>query len=152
MLVPAPSLVLLPLTLAAPELSPWLVLFNVFCCAIGLRFYRRALPVFVVGGFITAWPLFIVHSVTEAMSRQFLNRPPFVLHPFLLAGEMQIQAKILPRNIHYYPANGAGLRPAVVDIYAFDAVFSGVGNQIAIFYVERFLRDVFYGSSHELAP
>lgn len=109
--VPAPNLRLLPFTIAAPELAPWLAGLNLCLLAVAVSVQRR-LALFVVPPLlVTVWPLAQIAGVRREIERQL----PEVRRPVAARGE--ITPVVLPLNIHLYQPHIDGARPAVIDIY-----------------------------------
>jgi len=75
-LVPAPNLTFLPLTVAVPELTPWLAAGNLAAAAMAALFYRRAvfyrraMPVFLASLLLAFGLLAQVRPVQVEMNRQ----------------------------------------------------------------------------------
>ncbi|MBZ5728287.1 MAG: alpha/beta hydrolase [Acidobacteriia bacterium] len=112
---------LLPFTVAAPELAPWLIVISFLGLAAALRAFRRlALPA-LAALLIAAWPLMQIPTVEHKMATQLTapaQRPPFVLLDcFRGIRTAAIEPELLPFNIHYYRPRAAGDRPGLIDIY-----------------------------------
>ncbi len=124
--VPSPNLVLLPLTIAAPELSPWLLVFDLLAVAAAMRFYRPAIPFAVVSLALSSWPLVQLQDVHTRASIPSANElrgtgsaASVLLDCFRGFGTASVQPQRLPLNILYYPPEGGGraAAPALIDIY-----------------------------------
>ena len=140
--IPAPNLTMLALTIAVPELAPWLALFLLVACAGALRFHRRLAPFLLAAAFIVAWPLTRIPGVEQRMAAQLPQpllqplpqpvpqplpqpMPQLLPQPLLLglpdffrpieAGD--IQPETLPLNIRYYRPKVAGTHPSLIEIY-----------------------------------
>jgi acetyl esterase/lipase len=107
-IVPAPFYSLLPLTVAAPELSPWLVLFNLMCCALALRFWRRSILIFFVSLLICSWPVYETRKLDGTIHW---------IDCFRGIETGTAQPEVLPLNIRFYPPEAPGPRPGIVSIY-----------------------------------
>jgi acetyl esterase/lipase len=124
-LIPAPRLNLMPLTVSAPELSPWLVLFHFMAAAIIFRFHRRLIPAVLASLLVSAWPLMEIPSVERSVAAQLSpsnskgqRRTLFNLRDCLRGMKTpQIASESLPLHILLYRGTGDGYRPALVDIY-----------------------------------
>jgi acetyl esterase/lipase len=118
MLVPAPLLALLPLTIAVPEFSPWLATFSMLVCVVAFRYHRRLAPWILCCLLILAWPLAEIPGVTRRMSAQMPQSQPFrVLDLFRGLPAAKVEPETLPLNIRYYRPAGDGPRPGLIDIY-----------------------------------
>ncbi len=118
MLAPAPSLALLPLTIAVPELSPWLAVFSLLVFGVALRFYRRLAPWVLVSTLILCWPLAEVPGIERRMAAQLGPSAPVHMPDFFrgMPGA-SVKPETLPLNIAYYRPQGDGPHPALIDIY-----------------------------------
>jgi len=124
-LVPAPNLVLLPLTIAAPELSPCLLVFNLLAVAAAIRFYRPAIPFVIASLALSSWPLVQLQNIHILASNPAAtqvygtgNVTSLLLDCFRGGGADSIQPQRLPLHILYYPPKGGGATPAaLIDIY-----------------------------------
>lgn len=121
-LLPAPTRSLLPLTVAAPELAAWLILFNLAAGATAWKFQPGLLPFFAISMLISAWPLAQIPGVERRMADQIAAAPaPSVPAVFLrsIVGipSQRIKPESLPLNILFYHADGEGPRPAIIDIH-----------------------------------
>lgn len=123
--LPAPTLVLLPLTIAAPELSPWLVVLNLLAAGAALRFYRPAIP-FALGSLVlSSWPLIQlqnVHTISSGPAVKQMRRTEsggsLLLECFHDWGTGNVQPQRLSLNMLYYPPQGGGsAHAALIDIY-----------------------------------
>jgi acetyl esterase/lipase len=116
--IPAPSLILLPLTIAVPELAPWLSMFLLLASAAALRFHRRLAPFLLAATLIVAWPLTRIPGVEQRMAAQ-LSQPPASSPPALFGriDTGDIQPEVLPLNIRYYRPKSTGAHPALIEIY-----------------------------------
>ncbi len=124
-LIPSPNLALLLPTIAAPELSPWLVLLNLLAGLAALRFYRPLLPLAAASLLVSGWPLVQIHNVAVQSSNKGAERmqgigdsASILLDCFRSTVSWSVQPQRLAMNILYYPPpNGGRLRPALIDIY-----------------------------------
>jgi acetyl esterase/lipase len=118
MLVPAPNLALLPLTIAVPELSPWLAVFSLLVCGVALRFHRGLVPWVLVSTLILSWPLAEVPGIERGMAVQLGPSVPLHIPDFFrgMPGA-SVEPETLPLNIVYYRPKGDGPHPGVIDIY-----------------------------------
>lgn len=115
---PAANLTLLLLTVAVPELSPWLSIFLLLSCAALFRFHRRLAAFLLAATLIVAWPLARIPGVEQRMAAQLPQlRPVSRLSLVRLVETGDVQPEILPLNIRYYPPKAAGARPALIEIY-----------------------------------
>lgn len=105
---PAPLYSLLPLSVAAPELAPWLIAFNLACCGFALfKRRRRTAAIFIAGLIVAAWPVYQANKlggVDWAACFRGMAVP-------------NSEAEVLPLNIHYYAPTGPGPHPAIITIY-----------------------------------
>ena len=102
MVFPAPNMTLLPLTVATPELAHWFFLFDLAVAVFGFICFRPAAYCALVSALIAAWPLVLTAKT---------------LQPFRIIDTGSIAAETLPLNMLCYRAAGAGLHPAIIDIY-----------------------------------
>jgi len=123
-LFPAPSRLLLPLTVAAPEVSPWIVLLNLLATAMALVFHQRtAAPFFAACALLAAWPLMQIGGVERAMDRQALGRARrkgatlVALDCFRGAPGRNIEPEALPLNMRFYRPRSDRLSPVLIDVY-----------------------------------
>jgi acetyl esterase/lipase len=107
-MVPAPLFALIPLTVAAPEISPWLVILNVIGFALAMYFRPRTVPIFLTSLAVCAWPLYEARRLDSHQSWLGYFQP-------ISTGKLQ--AEILPLNIHYYRPTAQGPRPTLISIY-----------------------------------
>jgi acetyl esterase/lipase len=125
--IPAPNLTLLPLTIAVPELAPWLSMFLLLAglATLGLR-RRLALWLWawvLAAACIVAWPLTRISAVEQRMAAQLsLGKAPAgpalgMLDLFRPIATDDIQPETLPLNIRYYRPQAAGAHPALIEIY-----------------------------------
>ncbi len=142
---PAPVLLALPFTIAAPELAPWLVLLNLFCIWIALQFHRRrALWIFIAGAVIASIPVVLAFQAARAFDRDIGQPGRFSSAQFLQPLWFPpIPAQKLPMNMLYYAPHGLGMRPVLIDLYggawqrgrpaddgAFDRHMAGLGYAV----------------------
>jgi acetyl esterase/lipase len=119
LILPSPSRFLLPLTVSVPELSPWLVLLNVFCIWIAAQFrVRRALAIFLVSAVAAAVPVFLALQAAKSFEHAYPQTQRFsAMQFFQPLWFPPVLAQKLPMNILFYPGQGLGTRPVLVDIY-----------------------------------
>ena len=108
-LIPAPSWVLLPFTLAASELSPFLLLLNLLSLLLALQYYPKVVPVSVLAACAACYPMYQAgRSVNLAV---LLTRCVESLRA------PQVAPRKLPLNMLFYEPREPKRRTAVVDIY-----------------------------------
>jgi acetyl esterase/lipase len=106
-IIPAPSMSLLPFNVVVPEIALGLFLFSLIVIA----FAKRWRPILLLSLALTAWPLLQIYSVSKSLERQ-----GFALR-LRLKDSRPVQPEVLPRNIHFFRPEASGIRPAVIDIY-----------------------------------
>jgi acetyl esterase/lipase len=112
------------LTVAIPELSPWLIVFDLLGIALAVLYNRPAIPFFAVSLLVCLWPLAQVRGVERATDRQFHKRAPgsraapfSVLDSFRVIRSSDLRPEILPLNIHFYHSQAALPSAILIDIY-----------------------------------
>lgn len=107
---------LLPLTVAAPELSPWLAALNLAASLVAIRRHRRTALFFLALALLSAWPLAQVPQVERRMAAQL----PAARAPRLAVRipTPRMVPDSLPLGMLYYRPQAAGARPAIIDLYA----------------------------------
>ena len=115
-LLPSPILILLVLNLAAAELSPLLLLFNLLTLALAVRFCRKVIPVALASVCVAAYPIYQISAVRLETNRpsawttpsptafSVLSRCVHSISPRL------VQSRRLPQNILFYPPQQPGNR------------------------------------------
>src|SRR5579872_7159759 len=118
-LLPAPNIALMPLTIAAPEFSPWIAVLQLVLLVTGLVVRRRLSVCFVIGLVVAAWPLVKVRDVERRMAAQFPAGVAAISLVDCFGGlpDTGIRAEALPLGILYYRGAGYGPRPGIIDIY-----------------------------------
>ena len=117
--LPAPTRWLLPLGVAGPELSPWLVLFNVLGLVIAGLGFRPALLVFVIGLFVSLRPISQIPVVEGSITSQFSVHPQNTFLKSLYRPDLpSIEPEVLALNMRLYRfGESAKPRPILINIY-----------------------------------
>ncbi len=117
-IVPAPTRALLPFTVAAPELSPWLVIFNVYGLLVAAWALRPAIPIFAIALVAALWPVSQIGVVQRSIQRQLGVAPGSIFLASLKGVKIvKLQPQILPLNIRLYSTAAPGPKPILIDLY-----------------------------------
>ena len=118
MLIPAPNLTLLPVSIAVREFSPWLAAMSLLFCGMALRFHKRLAPLLLGSTLVLAWPLAEIPGIERRMAAQLSQPAPFRVSGFFRSlATTGAQPETLPLRILYYRPRGEGLHPGLIDIY-----------------------------------
>ena len=108
LVVPAPTRFLLNFTVAIPELTPWVALFDLAAVALAAAFDRRLLAPTTVCLALSVWPVIQAFRIDPRLTVAGLYRPLYTNH---------VRPARLPMNMLLYPGSGEGLRPVLIAIY-----------------------------------
>ena len=106
MVFAAPVIWLLPITVLAPEIAPFVFVLSVTALVYALRWLRPAIPLLVICALVSVWPYV-----------QFVRiRSRIADAPRTAALNVKGPAR-LPMNTRFYRPDDAKVRPAIIDLY-----------------------------------
>src|SRR5438874_5971455 len=105
-LLPAPTVRLMPLTVAAPELAHWILLIDLLSLVLAIAYYRPAILFVTASICVAAWPVAAAWRMGASPTRVYRK---------IDAGG--IQPESLALKILYYRPLGVGPHPMLVEIY-----------------------------------
>ena len=115
----APNRWLLAFTVAAPELSPWLVLLSLLGLVLAGLALRPLVPVFAITLVICLWPVSQITTVQSSIRRQLGGGTSNLFLASLRRPTVPpIQPEMLPMNMRLYrQAEAQQPRPILINIY-----------------------------------